>query len=154
MTELPTTASAARVVKSPVIPAKIEAHRAGSSVWFYLIIGDLLGYELGLGVVFSVPAALVLGLLAGLIAWAVPRQVSFLRSIGAGAGLGIAAGLVGAAVSWLVWDAWDNPANAVDYVTVSIVYWTIIGLLNVGEVAAVIYVARRIAKVGQSEASA
>ena len=42
----------------------------------------------------------------------------------------------------------------VDYATVSIVYWTIIGLLNIGEVAAVIYVVRRQAKVGQPEASA
>ena len=78
----------------------------------------------------------------------------FLQSIGIGGGLGIAAGLVGAAVSWVVRDAWDNPANAIDYATVSIVYWTFIGLLNVGEVAAVIHVVRRIAKVGQPEASA
>ena len=42
----------------------------------------------------------------------------------------------------------------VDYATVSIIYWTIIGLLNVGEVAAVIYVVRRQAKVGQPDASA
>ena len=42
----------------------------------------------------------------------------------------------------------------VDYATVSIVYWTIIGLLNVGEVAAIIYVVRRQAKAGQPEASA
>ena len=42
----------------------------------------------------------------------------------------------------------------VDYATVSIIYWTIIGLLNVGEVAAIIYVVRRQAKVGQPEASA
>ena len=74
-----------------------------------------------------------------------------LRSVGAGAGLGIAVGLVGTAVSWETWDAWDNPANAIDYANVSVVYWTIIGLLNVGEVAAVIYVARRIAKVGQPD---
>ena len=120
----------------------------------YPTIGDLRGLEFALGIVFSVPAALVLGLLVGLIAWAVPQRPSFLQSIGIGAGLGIAAGLVGAAVSWLVWDAWDNPANAIDYATVSIIYWTIIGLLNVGEMAAVIYVARRIAKVGQLEASA
>ena len=65
----------------------------------YPIIGDPRGLEFALGIVFSVPAALVLGLLAGLIAWAVPQRPSFLRSIGAGAGLGIAAGLVGTAVS-------------------------------------------------------
>ena len=39
----------------------------------YPIIGDLRGFEFALGIVFSVPAALVLGLLAGLIAWAVPQ---------------------------------------------------------------------------------
>ena len=120
----------------------------------YPIIGDLRGFEFALGIVFSVPVALVLGLLVGLIAWAVPRRPSLLGSIGAGAGLGIAAGLVGAVVSWVVWDAWDNPANAIDYANVSIIYWTIIGLLSVGEVAAVIYVVRRQAKVGQPEASA
>ena len=115
---------------------------------------DTRGLEFALGIVFSVPVALVLGLLVGLVAWAVPRRPSLLRSIRVGAGLGIAAGLVGAAVSWVVWDAWDNPANAIDYATVSIIYWTIIGLLNVGEVAAVIYVVRRQSKVGQPDASA
>ena len=120
----------------------------------YPIIGDLRGFEFALGIVFSVPVALVLGLLVGLIAWMCSERASFLWSISVGAGLGIAAGLVGAAVSWVVWNAWDNPANAIDYATVSIIYWTIIGLLNVGEVAAVVYVARRIAKVGQPEASA
>ena len=40
----------------------------------YPIIGDLRGFEFALGVVFSVPAALVLGLLAGLIAWAVLQR--------------------------------------------------------------------------------
>ena len=117
----------------------------------YPIIGDLRGFEFALGIVFSVPAALVLGLLVGLIAW-MYSELSFLWSISVGAGLGIAAGLVGAAVSWVVWDAWDNPANAIDYANVSIIYWTIIGLLSVGEVAAVIYVVRRQAKVGQPEA--
>ena len=120
----------------------------------YPIIGDLRGFEFALGIVFSVPVALVLGLLVGLIAWMYSGRVSFLWSISVGAGLGIAAGLVGAAVSWVVWDTWDNPANAIDYANVSIIYWTIIGLLSVGEVAAVVYVARRIAKVGQPEASA
>ncbi len=120
----------------------------------YPIIGDLRGFEFALGIVFSVPAALVLGLLVGLIAWLCSELASFLWSISVGAGLGIAAGLVGAAVSWVVWDAWDNPANTIDYANVSIIYWTIIGLLNVGEVAAVIYVVRRQAKVGQPDASA
>ena len=115
---------------------------------------DTSGVEFVLGIAFSVPVALVLGLLVGLVAWAVPRRPSLLGSIGAGAGLGIAAGLVGAVVSWVVLDAYDSPANAIDYTTVSIIYWTIIGLLNVGEVAAVVYVVRRQAKVGQPEASA
>ena len=115
---------------------------------------DTRGLEFALGIVFSVPIALVLGLLVGLVAWAVPRRPSLRRSIGVGAGLGIAAGLVGTVVSWVTMDAYDSPANAIDYATVSIIYWTIIGLLNVGEVAAVIYVVRRQAKVGQPEASA
>ena len=115
---------------------------------------DTRGLEFALGIVFSVPVALVLGLLVGLIAWLYSELASFLWSISVGAGLGIAAGLVGAAVSWVTWGAWDNPANAIDYATVSIIYWTIIGLLNVGEVAAVIYVVRRQATVGQPEASA
>ena len=115
---------------------------------------DTRGLEIALGIVFSVPVALALGLLVGLIAWMYSGLASSLWSISVGAGLGIAVGLVGAAVSWVTWNAWDNPANAIDYATVSIIYWTIIGLLNVGEVAAVIYVARRKAKVGQLEASA
>lgn len=119
---------------------------------------DTRGLEFALGIVFSLPAALVLGLLASLIAWAwgwpIPPRASFLRSIGTGAGLGIVAGLVGAAVSWVTWNAWDNPANAIDYTGVSIVYWTVIGLLNVGEVAAVVYVVRRKSKVGQPDALA
>ena len=119
---------------------------------------DTRGLEFALGIVFSLPAALVLGLLASLIAWAwgwpiLPRA-SFLLSIGTGAGLGVVAGLVGAAVSWVTWVAWDNPANAVDYTGVSIVYWTVIGLLNVGEVAAVVYVVRRKSKVGRPDALA
>ena len=47
----------------------------------YPIIGDLRGFEFALGVVFSVPAALVMGLLAGLIAWAVPQRPSFSRAL-------------------------------------------------------------------------
>ena len=120
----------------------------------YPIIDDLRGLEFALGIVFSVPVALVLGLLASLNAWAVPPHPSFLRSIAVGAGLGIVVGLVGTAVSWVIWDAWENPANAVDYTAVSIVYWTSIGLLIVGEVAAVSYVVRRQARVGQPDASA
>ena len=37
---------------------------------------------------------------------------------------------------------------------VSIVYWTVIGLLNVGEVAAVVYAARHKPKIGQPDAPA
>ena len=47
----------------------------------YPIIGYLRGFEFALGIVFSVPAALVLGLLAGLIAWAVPQRPSFSRAL-------------------------------------------------------------------------
>ena len=72
---------------------------------------DIKGLEFALGIVFSVPVALVLGLLVGLIAWAVPRRPSLLRSIEAGAGLGIAAGLVGTVVSWVTMDAWDSPGE-------------------------------------------
>ena len=119
---------------------------------------DTRGLEFALGIVFSLPAALVLGLLASLIAWAwawpIPPRASFLWSIGTGAGLGIVAGLVGAAVSWVTWDVWDNPANAVNYTSVSIVYWTIIGLLSIGEVAAVVYVARHESKAGLPDALA
>ena len=42
----------------------------------YPIIGDLRGFEFALGIVFSVPAALVLGLLVGLIAWMYSERAS------------------------------------------------------------------------------
>ena len=40
----------------------------------YPIIGYLRGFEFALAIVFSVPAALALGLLVGLIAWAMPQR--------------------------------------------------------------------------------
>ena len=118
------------------------------------MIIDTRGLEFALYVVFSVPAALVLGLLASLMAWAIPYRASFLWSIYTGGGLGFFAGLVGAAVSWVTWVAWDKPANAADYTNVSIIYWTVIGLLSIGEVAAVVYVARHESKAGQPDALA
>lgn len=115
------------------------------------IVAGLVGAAVS---VFSVPAALILGLLASLIAWAIPHRASFLWSIYTGAGLGIAAGLVGAAVSWVTWVAWDKPANAADYTNVSIIYWTVIGLLSIGEVAAVVYAARHKPQIGLPDALA